>query len=91
MIVHPQAVPRELPNVVDLLVPELQRKAEPAASAARARPPPLAGEGGEGAPLAPGARRSPLSLPRSRGRGRKSRNTFSPAGICYYFLAASYG
>jgi long-chain alkane monooxygenase len=26
MIVHPQAVPRELLNVVDLLVPELQRR-----------------------------------------------------------------
>ena len=26
MVVHPQAVPRELLNVVDLLVPELQRR-----------------------------------------------------------------
>ena len=26
MIVHPQAVPRDLLNVVDLLVPELQRR-----------------------------------------------------------------
>jgi hypothetical protein len=26
MVVHPQAVPRDLLNVVDLLVPELQRR-----------------------------------------------------------------